>query len=584
MNSVNFKNNKIVKICRENVLICGLIVFFILGGIRYVNLSARNVVFMDFWRNICKFIEPVMEGEWPWREFWEAQFGQRNFLQMFLLAIDIKYLNLNCIWESYAGIIVIACTSIIIWLEWKRVISFQLTNKRNKLIHTILFFPLLLCLFNLNQWEILSLQFSFAFMFRIFCYVLIMFFTNSLLQNNDANLYKYCILGFFSAIVIDFLSQLYWPALVITLIITWIIDLLKKKQYNFKIVLAYWIPIFTAIFIYMYRLNDLGAGGNLGILIELLKSGGFILAILYMLAGCVTPQSVLQGLTNANIITIGVIIAVIVVIAIFMFFKKHMEDRTYFPMMLCAYGLLSIVIIIYGRVGSFDLMYLTSSRYTCETSLILVGIALTYCMCFFVNRGKYQTLPLLIILIVFIGYADYTEFNIAPNRGLYKDNLVEMMSDINYYEDNELAVFQSDSQLVRTGITLMKKYKLNIFYDKYIEEIGNTLETAANKENIWEDRWVGKDASLRVSVGDEGYIYISTYNPFYVKHLDGRCEVLVDGECRGIIDLSEENSSIKIETQPNTIAKVKFVTNYYEDEQTPGERQLCFVISMLESK
>ncbi len=478
---------------KENLIFFIIIFIFAVLGFRYISLSARNIVFMDFWRNICKLIEPVMEGEWPWKKFWYSYCGQRNFLQVFLIAFNIKYTSLNCIWESYAGIAVIALTGVVVWFTWTRQFNLSHPDKRIIWTNRLMAIPILLCLFNLNQWEILSLQFSFAFMLRIFCYVLVMILTNSLLQNKEKSTYLFLILGLFTALVIDLMSQLYWPALLITLFITWLVDGLNKGKIYIKAVIAYWLPVIISVFLYLHNLNNSGAGGGVEAFINLVKTGEFFCAILYMLAGLVLPQSILQTMDSTSIYIIGVLFVGIIVSAMIIYFKNKLYKNTYFPMMLCAYGLVSIPIVIYGRVGKFDLMYITASRYTCETTLILLGLVLTFNL-YIIKSGRLIGLLPVMVISAFICFCNFTELRIAPYRGAYKDNLFDVMQNIELYEDEDLSGFQANNpQLVRTGVELMKKYKLNVFDEKNLEEKGcDFVSKGDTQENIFE----GLDVSL----------------------------------------------------------------------------------------
>ena len=107
--------NRVADIC------CNVIPVLFLGimGFKYVHLSARNLVFMDFWKTCCLLIEPVMNHRISLDSFWHSGLGQRNPFQLMLLAFNIKYTNLNCLWESYAGIIIICLSATVFLIYWK---------------------------------------------------------------------------------------------------------------------------------------------------------------------------------------------------------------------------------------------------------------------------------------------------------------------------------------------------------------------------------------------------------------------------------------------------------------------------------
>lgn len=445
------------------LIYCVCLVMIILGE-RYVSLSARNVVFMDFWRNINRLITPVMNGEWPWADFWNTG-SQRNFIQMFLLALNIKFTNLNCLWEVYAGIIVIGITGLLLYFSWEREVEqTELYNRNNgNLMRQIVFVPVIFCLFNLNQWEILSLQFSFAFMLRILGYVVAMMCLNNLFQEEETSKIKYVLLGLFYGVLVDLMSQLYWPALLIIVVITWVVDLLRKRHIKIFEFLAFWLPVLCSIYIYCWNLETNATNGSFEVFWNLIESGDFFIGVLYMLVGSLVPQSKIEQMSQQTIMILGVFLLCVILFAVVAYFYFKLWDRTYLPMMLCAYGLISIPIIIYGRAGSWGLFYLTASRYSVETTLIWSGVLFTFAYLIFDKKVKICGVAT-VILLLFITYADFTEFSMAPYRGAYKDELLVMLNDLDSYKDEDLAAFQAnDAQMVRDGAELMKKYSLNIF-------------------------------------------------------------------------------------------------------------------------
>lgn len=454
----------IKNIIRKNAIVVVVLLIFLALGEVYVFQSARNVVFMDFWRNINTLITPTMTGKLKWNDLWGAYIGQRNPLQLSVLAFNIKYMELNCIWEVYAGMVVIALTGMVLYGEWRRSTTDSDDSSKSVVIRQIMFFPLILALFSLNQWEILSLQFSFAFMLRILGYVSGFVLLNNALQKNTTSFWCFLGIGTYIGVLIDLLSQLYWAALVITLFITWIVHLVRTDiKNNLGKMMAFWIPVVFSIGIYLKGLKMVGTGTGLDTFWQLLKSGDFFKAITYMLVGSLFPQSKIMEMKSSVIIIVGVILVGGIILAITLYFYNGLANKTYVPMMLCAYGLLSIPIITYGRAGAFDLMYLTSSRYTVETNLIWVGCLFVFANVICCKRTQLCWMPIIMLTMV-ITYSDVIEFRLAPYRGYYKEQLVKIEENISEYEDDKLSAFQAGSpELVRQGVALMEKYSLNVF-------------------------------------------------------------------------------------------------------------------------
>lgn len=469
---------------KKTWLVSIFVLIMIAVGSHYISLSARNIVFMDFWRNTNLIVPRVMEGDWPWDVIWKGNIGQRNFFQLFLFAVNVKYTGLNCLWEEYAGIVVIGITSMVLYFDMKRTLH-ENFNKKIELKHQILFFPVVICLFSLNQWEILSLQFSFAFMLRILGYIGCMIMLNRALQSS-ASRKRYFLIGCYTGVLILLISQLYWPALVIMLLIVWGVHLFRcrEKKQTVHNGVCFWLPVVLAIFGYLFHLDMGNSGGSFGSFLALIKSGDFFKAIFMMLAGSIIPQTTLAQMGQTTVLAIGALLGTIVVLCVVFFFLYNIQAKTYLPMMLCAYGLLSIPIITYGRCGSFDLFYLSASRYCCETNLIWVGCLLTIAYLICENRKAILCSLAAGVIVVLLFRCDYTEFGIAPYRGAYKDTLLSMMQDLDSFSDEELSPFQAgNAQLVRDGTDLLIKYNLNQF--RNLEgNADNTLDTVEDSAAI----------------------------------------------------------------------------------------------------
>lgn len=440
-------------------------------GIIYVNNSARNIVFMDYWRNIVRLIPDVMNRECNFFTFWQDAFGQRNFLQLLLVAFNIRFTHLNCLWESYAGLLLIVCSTILVYAVWTRINS-RNTLDQKALLKQIAFFPIILMLFNLNQWEILSLEFSFSFMLRIFSFLLIFFLIDKAIINGQWNTRYFLGYGILAGFIIDFLSQLYFPAMVFSVILSFFLAFVlnfgqtKQKLLSF---LSFFIPVIISIFLYFEGVSSADMGGGLVFFKGMLQNGTFFTGIFYMLASSLLPQTFLESITSTQIMMIGITLFIILLFALVLYFKFHMYEWTYFPVMLITYGGISIPIIIYGRAGIFDMFYLTSSRYACETTLIWVGC--TFIFSYVILRRPHKFFKISaaisgIILVFLVIYADITELKIAPFRGVYKDNLLETIAetDITELDETTLSLFQASPELVREGIEMMQAFQLNIYY------------------------------------------------------------------------------------------------------------------------
>lgn len=180
--------------------------FFIF--VRYLQLSARNVVFMDYWRFISNLIPKVFDQSLQISDFFAGV--QKNPLMLFMVYLDIRFFNLNCLWETYAGLIVnfVLCA-----------LAYWVFLRKLKL-SPLLFIPILLFSLNLNRWEIITTQFYFSFAIRILLYTITFYFLDVyVLCNTVGTLKKSIFIGILLVLEIVFVSQLYFPALVFSIVI-----------------------------------------------------------------------------------------------------------------------------------------------------------------------------------------------------------------------------------------------------------------------------------------------------------------------------------------------------------------------------
>jgi hypothetical protein len=460
----------------------------------YVNLSARDLIFMDYWRYASELIPRIMEHDFSPMLLWKDCLGHRNPLIYSLFALDIKFFNFNCLWECYFGVIVIACTSLLLLKKWQQIIKTVNYNKPALVFLTggILFIFFLLPLFNLNQWEILSLQFSGPFMVRIFFYIIIFILLDNMIINKVYSIKKNVCLGILIALVICLMSQLYWCAMVITcsfMVATLYMAPNTNRLSLFKSHIALYIPILIGIGLYLYDIHfgASGEGSSLKKFFGLFANGDFFISLSYALLSIVLHQDLFSDFSTTKILVCGFAIMLAIGLAIFLFFKTKMYKISFLPLALMSYGLITIPILIYGRASMFDLKYLSASRYTCETSLIILGVFMCYSyaltLIIFNNSSILQkSLKLASILTVHLTLvcsltASFNkELQIAPYRGYYKDDLLKYVNEVSKADVQEkridlkkIALLQSDPESVKATMQYILKYDIDLYFNNSVQ-------------------------------------------------------------------------------------------------------------------
>ena len=455
-----------------------LIVFTVLigltiEGIEYVLTATANVPMMDYWRYIVQFVDKIYHEGVTLVDLWIPQEGAAHRaigMPIFYFLANVKFFGLNTQIEIVLGIVALLINSFFLFFVYLKRMKWESS------IAKCGFVLIALCMFNINQWEILTLEFSLGFMSRIFL-ILIGFYLFDTLQKKQGSkllvaismLYMFmvaCLAGSYApgalgAIVFVVLAQIFLETS----------DRWKLCAQNLMVVIGFIIGI-------VFFFNDLGGGTGDGAgarLIDMVSDGSIFRAIFYMLGSSVLHVSSAQVTQDFSVyFDIGIVMFILYMIAIFIFFKRKIYKMTYMPIMLMAYTACIILIISFGRIPMYGVNYVTSSRYVCETTLGLAGICWIFLyelqfICKYELKGSIKktfvsSLGVVFILINLKTSYD-TEMGIAPYRRIYQESLIEIMVTNEQVTDEEASKFQYDTWYVNEGIDIMEEYDLGIFED-----------------------------------------------------------------------------------------------------------------------
>lgn len=448
------------------------LVFGIIIYLYYIDTVSYNIPFMDYWRIILRTIN-MMDKNISFKNIiWESDFGQRNPLLISSLILNIKYTNLNCRISEYLAVIPMTITCIMIYKRWIRNIEI----KKSLICYQALFSVLLIIsIFNLNQWEILHIQFAFPFMTRICIYVLVFYLVDQAIVDNNQriNKKKIIISGIIAILAICGLSQLYFVAFILSIWIVLILHYLISKKNNinvsFKHILI-WIGLsFLGLFIYFYNVDMTTSGtSNIEGYIQIIFNGQLFIGILYMFAAIILPQSLIEKLDYTYINIIGILFLCILILSIFQYFYTKIYEESYLPILMILYGSINIGIIALGRLKAYGTYYLTSSRYVVESTLILSGIIFIITR-LLINRYKKRGINILIFFIILgivscMLFSIYSEISTAKYRRFYKESFVNVLKDIDNATDEDIIGLQAEPKYIRELIPILEERNLSLFY------------------------------------------------------------------------------------------------------------------------
>ena len=231
--------------------------------------------------------------------------------------------------------------------------------------------------------------------------------------------------------------------------------------------MAVWAVIsFVSACIYYYLLSQRGSS-SAGEPFSLNDIVFLAQAVCFFWGGLFVHNQSMEQYGNSLCMLIGAATLIYSIYILIRYMKKDNLKNNLFPVICVLYALVLSVAISFGRLGKFDASYLSASRYTVESSIGLLGIVwMSYRVCAesAVKSAKVGHGLCVCIALVMLFFAAKVEKNMAPHRKIYNDSLAEMMTHLEDYSDDELAVFQANSpEYVRYSVEFFKENNLSIF-------------------------------------------------------------------------------------------------------------------------
>lgn len=453
---------------KENRFFIWALIIILFIQLAYLSVASTNVPLMDYWRYIDMFVEKLYTGGITFFDLWQNDGIHRSPLQFLFFVLNVQFFHMNAQVEVYLGAFLMAAIGVILYNCLKKELDCQ-----NALIKGCSGTCILLFVFNLNQYEIINEQFSLSFAARIILFVVSYILTSKYLHN-IRRLKKYTFeLGMLYIFVIASVGSGFFPAYVVTIGFTILFHYAlnykeEKNTFTRQYIILY---IFLVIGTVVYLYGALGetsqiSQGNISVLLFVKN---FIIGVLTMLGVCVIGFEFSNGIT----IAMGCAIAFLIIVSIYVYFKREYYKITYVPILFYGYSVGAMGLIYLGRAGRFGLDYAYSPRYVGESNFVL--LAFLWIVFLYLSEKekittisikglKYVLLSGLMIISIGILSSDYKEFKIAPYRKIYGENLIQSMLQVESLESDDFAPFQAKEENVRKGIEIMKKYDLGIFY------------------------------------------------------------------------------------------------------------------------
>ena len=379
--------------------------------------------------------------------------------------INVAFFKYSTMFDMALGVIFLSLMGIIIGIF--------MANKNLNLRYFIL---VMMLVFSLSQWEMITNGTGWVHFFTFFLFVLHFYILDSYVHRETK--VKLCLNIILPVFTILFAAGSYSLAYGLTLIIVYVLYAIKKKN---KITFTLAIPVILSLtaFMYSYANSYTEHAGATTASLSIVFSRNpvyFVLFSLNTFASDIISIGIVERYEISIIITsiIGAAVIFFYLYALYLNFKYKIYESTAFPMLMLVSGLFSHAMVILTRWIFLNHLYAMSSRYALQFGAGLIGVILTFgYVKIHINKEKQSMSPLtkaavsLFVLFVFLGNISTAgnEIRMAKYRLESFEVKMEVAKNFENESDDTLKkVLQyHNPKKTREALGIIKSKKLNIF-------------------------------------------------------------------------------------------------------------------------
>ena len=427
----------------------------------YIRSAMLDVVYTDYIRIINTYLKDPFSP----KPYFGKDVLTRLPITYFERMINVAFFKYSTMFDMALGVIFLSLMGIIIGIF--------MANKNLNLRYFII---VMMLVFSLSQWEMITNGTGWVHFFTFFLFVLHFYILDSYMQRETK--VKFCLNIILPVFTILFAAGSYSLAYGVTLIITYVLyAILKKKENAFTLA----IPVILSLTAFMYSYAN-SYTEHAGATTESLTAVFGRNPVYFVLFGLNTFASDIISIGIVERYEIGIIITSIIGAAVVFFylyalylnFKYKIYESTAFPMLMLVSGLFSHAMVIFTRWIFLNPLYAMSSRYALQFGAGLIGVILTFgYVKIHINIEK-QSMSLLakaavslFVLFVFLGNISTAgnEIRMAKYRLESFEVKMEVAKNFENESDETLKkVLQyHNPKKTREALGIIKSKKLNIF-------------------------------------------------------------------------------------------------------------------------
>ena len=416
-------------------------------------------------------IENYLKGNLTFADLWRPSDGQRFLGFNLLMLADAKWFSLSR--RAFALLIPFFTLAavLLIYRDYRR----SLQPERSSEFINATFIILALIIFNIIQWE--SLIFGYALSYQSSLPFFIASFYGLELFLSRGGL-KYFLLAFSSnaLAILVFSGKLYItypPALALSFLCCTLTHSGSTKNFWSRSVIIGLFLAFIA-FIYMYKLNQNDyVTAQVFYAEEILNNP--IRAVQFLLASFGASVIGVDVFFSCNyfsfhsMVLLGLVMVFLYMIAVFLFFRSRMFEKTYLPFFLMMLTCVYLFFMLFRRFG-LGVDYGMASRFTYVSILGIAAMA--WIFIYVLTRSVKPNLWLRGIMysgftIIFTGLIITTMivWHVQPDRKAYLAKLRDITMRVDTATPEELSKIGLFPEQVRETLQLLREHKLNVYHE-----------------------------------------------------------------------------------------------------------------------
>lgn len=422
----------------------------------YLITACGRLPLMDYWKGGSRYLNHILHEPFNLKDIIPIPHQIHwNVLSNLLDYLFVRWFKCDNYGYVFGGMLMVCVITIVMIMYYNRIFKCN-----NIILDCCGVIACIIPIYNLNQWEILTLYCSVFFMLRICLYIAMWTWLDRLMKE-EGHICHAIAFGVLSFLIVMFASQAYYPGFSAAICGAILFNVIINKKISKPQIIIFVSQIVSVAICFMTTALPNVVGENSITLSVMLKD--YFRGFLFMLAATIVHNS-MQG-TLETCYLIGGFIFIMAIGAVYIFFKKQIYKKTYLPIILMMYAFVSIFVIISGRIYTYGFETLGSSRYVVETTIGVMGVIQIYWYDIS-NEKNTNSITNVVCIVSMVGailFANNVEEKIGPYRKIYNDNMIYLAENIDEATDDELAIFQAPPEDVRELVQFMKENHLCIW-------------------------------------------------------------------------------------------------------------------------